>query len=146
MKRNDLSHPASRAPRPGGALLAAGAAALLGGGWGCAGRATGPSPIRDLPAALTLRVGEEQTLTPTVDRQYRYEWASSAPGVAAVTPSMGYCEGTVVVRCREGDGVTASVRALAPGQATVRVWAPDGQGTRTGHTAAVVVTVQPAAP
>ena len=136
----------TRPDRPRRALLAAAAAALLGAAWGCGEGATGPSPIRDLPGTLTLRVGESHELSPTVDQQYAYEWASSNRTVADVIPSSGVCEGTIIVRCDLGPGVSATVRALAPGQATVRVWAPDGQGTRTGHTAAVVVTVLPAAP
>ena len=145
-RRRLAAPPVACAARARGALTLAAGVVLCGAAWGCGGDPTDPSPIRGLPAALTLRVGEERVLAPTVDRQYAYEWASSDPAVASVSPSSGDCEGYILVTCRVGPGVTAAVAARAPGQTTVRVWAPDGQGTRTGHTAAVVVTVQPAAP
>lgn len=143
-RRQSAAPPVTRTARARSALTLAAGVVLSGAGWGCADRATAPLTIGGLPEALALRVGEERVLAPTVDQRFNYEWESSARAVADVLPSIGDCD---FASCRVGNGVTATVRALAPGQATVRVFAPGrGTGPRTGATAAVVVTVQPAAP
>ena len=107
---------------------------------GCQGDPTGPR----LPRDLTLRVGTAHVLAPKVtSRHWIHTWECSDTTVATVHPSPGDCTGTIIPRCEEGPGITATVHARNPGQATVRVCSPPDAKEAC---AAVLVTVIPAAP
>ena len=107
---------------------------------GCHEALTGPR----LPRDLTLRVGAVHVVAPKVtSRHWIHTWESSNPSVATVDPSPGNCTGTIIVRCAEGPGLTATVIARAPGETFVRVCSPPDVKEEC---AAVLVTVIPAVP
>lgn len=103
---------------------------------GCGESTAAPDDNAGLPAKSTLTVGSSFQLTPRLGTDGPFTWTVSDPAVAALITSPGDCG--PIGGCRVYPGLSATLHALTPGTANVRV-------TAGGRSATLVLTVSGAA-
>lgn len=95
------------------------------------------------PASVTLSVGDEETLSASVegtDSTITYTWVSSDPRVATVSPLILEQPNTRQGISEQFDGRQATVRAMAPGSARITVTATPATGDPVSAYCEITVT------